>query len=166
MQACALVTASTGKFLCFLAHVWALTMTYCPSSSSVSRAHFVTAGAIDLKLCTPLVCRPNFGPILFLAWLPGGQNWKCKKCYNSWTNGWIISKFLSWVHLVRIHDIIPGFLIWPTFQGHRGLKFVWVRYRARFVTARAIDLKLCTFYVPLCHLTSQTKFRSDLILDH
>jgi hypothetical protein len=34
----------------FLARMWALTITCCPSS--VSRAHFVTAGAIDLKLCT------------------------------------------------------------------------------------------------------------------
>jgi hypothetical protein len=34
----------------FLAHVSALTITCCPSS--VSRARFVTAGAIDLKLCT------------------------------------------------------------------------------------------------------------------
>jgi hypothetical protein len=24
------------------------------------------------------------------------------------------------VHLIRIHDIITWFLIWPTFQGHRG----------------------------------------------
>jgi hypothetical protein len=35
--------------------------------------------------------------------------------------------------------------------------------RARFVTAGAIDLNLCT-YVPIGHLTSQTNFRSDLIL--
>jgi hypothetical protein len=34
---------------------------------------------------------------------------------------------------------------------------------ARFVIARAIDLKLCT-YVPLGHMTYQTKFQSDLIL--
>jgi hypothetical protein len=34
---------------------------------------------------------------------------------------------------------------------------------ARFVAAGATDLKLCS-YVPLCHLTSHTKFRSDLIL--
>jgi hypothetical protein len=34
---------------------------------------------------------------------------------------------------------------------------------ARFVTARAIDLKLCT-YVPRGHMIYQTKFRSDLIL--
>jgi hypothetical protein len=26
-------------------------------------------------------------------------------------------------HLIMIHDIIPGFLILPTFQGHRGQKF-------------------------------------------
>jgi hypothetical protein len=29
-----------------------LTMMCCPSSSSVSRARFITAGAIDLKVCT------------------------------------------------------------------------------------------------------------------
>jgi hypothetical protein len=27
----------------------------------------------------------------------------------------------------------------------------------RFITARAIDLKLCTYYVPLGHMTYQTK---------
>jgi hypothetical protein len=26
-------------------------------------------------------------------------------------NGWIISQFLSWVYLIRIHDIIHRFLI-------------------------------------------------------
>jgi hypothetical protein len=35
---------------------------------------------------------------------------------------------------------------------------------ARFVTAGAIDLKLCT-YVPLGEMILQTKIRSDLILD-
>jgi hypothetical protein len=138
----------------FLAHVWALTMTCCPSS--VSRARFVTAGSIDLKLCTyvPLgkITLPNFGPIWFLAWPPGGKNRKRKKSYCSWTNGWIISKFLSWVHLVRIHHIIPVFLIWPTFQGHRGKSLFRTVSRAFFVTAGAIDLKLLT-YVPLVHLT-------------
>jgi hypothetical protein len=33
--------------------------------------------------------------------------------------------------------------------------------RSRFVTAGAIDLKLCT-YVPLGEMTVQTNFRSDL----
>jgi hypothetical protein len=51
---------------------------------------------------------------------------------NSWTNGWIISKFSSQVHLVRIHYIIPVFLIWPTFQGQRS-KFVWVGYQGTFL---------------------------------
>jgi hypothetical protein len=37
--------------------------------------------------------------------------------------------------------------------------------RARFVTTGAIYLKFCT-YVPLCDLTSQTKFRSDSWLGH
>jgi hypothetical protein len=31
----------------------------------------------------------------------------------------ILTKFLSWVHLTRIHYILPGFLMLPTFQGHR-----------------------------------------------
>jgi hypothetical protein len=35
--------------------------------------------------------------------------------------------------------------------------------RAHFVTARDIDLKLCT-YVPLGHMTYQAKFQSNLIL--
>jgi hypothetical protein len=34
---------------------------------------------------------------------------------------------------------------------------------ARFVTAGAIDLKLCA-YVPVGEISVQTKFRSDLIL--
>jgi hypothetical protein len=54
------------------------------------------------------------------SWL-GHQGAKTEKTsYNSWTNDGISSKFLSWVHLIRIHDIIPGLLIWPTFQGQRG----------------------------------------------
>jgi hypothetical protein len=96
------------------------------SSSSVSRARFVTAGAIDPKLCTyvPLGrsnSQTKFRSSLILGFRsPGDQNRKHKKCYDSWTNGWIISKFLSWVYLARIHDIVTGFLILPTFEGHRG----------------------------------------------
>jgi hypothetical protein len=50
-------------------------------------------------ICTPRSddLRPNFGPIWYLALPPGGQNRKHKKCYDSWTNGWIISKSLSYV---------------------------------------------------------------------
>jgi hypothetical protein len=36
------------------------------------------------------------------------------------TIGRIFTKFLSWIHLIRIHHILPQFLIWPTFQCHRG----------------------------------------------
>jgi hypothetical protein len=47
----------------------------CPSS--VSRASFVTAGAIDPKLCTYVpLGKSNFGPVWFLVWPPGGQNRK------------------------------------------------------------------------------------------
>jgi hypothetical protein len=59
---------------------------------------------------------------------------------------------------VRIHDIIPGFLI--------DLLFNVTEVKVclgPLTTAGAIDLKLWT-YVHLGHLTSQTKFRSDLIL--
>jgi hypothetical protein len=75
----------------------AYTITWHPSSSSASRARFVTARAIDPKLCTyvplgkSITHRPNFSPVWFLVWPPGGQN---KKCYDSWPNGWIISKLL------------------------------------------------------------------------
>jgi hypothetical protein len=112
--------------------------------------------------------RPNFGPIWFFAWPPGGQNRICKKCCNYWTNGLIISKLLSWVHLVRIHDIVPRILIWPTFQGHRGQSLYGYVSRARFVIAGAIDLNLCT-YVLLGDLTShsdQISVQSDSWLGH
>jgi hypothetical protein len=31
-----------------------------------------------------------------------------------------LTKFLWEVYLIRLHHILPGFWIWPTFQGHRG----------------------------------------------
>jgi hypothetical protein len=70
------------RFLAHLRRAYAITW----HPSSVSRAHFVTAGAIDLKLCTYVPLRVRV-TVWFLAWPPGG--------HNSWTNGWIISKFLS-----------------------------------------------------------------------
>jgi hypothetical protein len=70
-----------------------------------------------------------------------------KKWYYSWTNGSIESTFLSWVDLVRMHDIMPGFLIWPTFQGHRSQSSIRVTKLACFLTAGDIDLKLYT-YIP------------------
>jgi hypothetical protein len=98
-----------------LAHLrWAFTIMCCPSSSSVNTARFVIARAIDLKHDLPdqISVRSDW----FLAWPSGGQNLKHKKCYDSWTNYWIILKFLSGVYLVRIH-YIHRFLIWPTFEG-------------------------------------------------
>jgi hypothetical protein len=40
-------------------------------------------------------------------WLLWRPYWKSNKC--TWTNGSSELKFLSWVDLVRIHDIIPRF---------------------------------------------------------
>jgi hypothetical protein len=118
-----------------------------------------------LYICTPRWngCTKNQISVWSDSWL-GHQGAKTEntKCYNSWTNGWIISKFLSLVpskdtwHNTRV-------LIWPTFQGHRGQSWSGSVSKVRSVTTGAIDLKLCT-YVPLGHLTTQTKFRSSLIL--
>jgi hypothetical protein len=50
-----------------------------PSSSSVSRARFVTAGAIDVKLCTYIPLGKCYSQTKFsssLAWPPGDQNIK------------------------------------------------------------------------------------------
>jgi hypothetical protein len=68
----------------------------------ICRARFVTAGAIDPKLCTyvPLGksnSQTKFRSSLILGLATRGQNRKHKKCYNYWTNGWIISKFVGQV---------------------------------------------------------------------
>jgi hypothetical protein len=88
------------------------TITRRPSllSSSVSRAHFVTAGAIGPKLCTYVPLGKSNSRTKFRSSLILGSKTE-KKLYNSLANGWIISKFLSWVYLIRIHDILPGFFI-------------------------------------------------------
>jgi hypothetical protein len=142
-----------------------------PSSyGSIRRMHFVTAGAIDLKLCTyvplgHLTSQTKFRSYLNLGLATRGQNRKQRKCYNSWTNDWIYSIFLSLVHLIRIHEIIPGFLIWPTFQGHRGQSSSGSVSRARFVPTLAIDLKLTMQSAVLClqsylHVNSTTVNKS------
>jgi hypothetical protein len=66
-------------------------------------------------------------------WLLWRPYWKHKNCYYSWTNGLIESQLC--VDLVRIHDIIPGFFIWPTFQCHIGQSSIRISKLARSVTA-------------------------------
>jgi hypothetical protein len=83
-------TAYKSPFLARLQGAYAITW----RPSSVSMARFVTAGAIDLKLCTyvPLGKRNSqdkFQPSQILCLASRGPK------LNSWTNGWIISKFLS-----------------------------------------------------------------------
>jgi hypothetical protein len=57
---------------------------------------------------------PTLGPI-------GGTLWKSTFGYISWTLlASKIMKLLLLVGRMRLHPIIPVFLIWPTFQGHRG----------------------------------------------
>jgi hypothetical protein len=90
----------------------AYTITWHPASMSVSRARFVTTGAIDPKHCTyvPLGksnSQTKFRSSLILGLATRGANPKTQNVLC--TNGWIISKFLSKVHLLRIHDMMPGF---------------------------------------------------------
>jgi hypothetical protein len=46
--------------------------------------------------------------------------WNFTICSNTLAIRRIFTKFLSWIHLIRIHHILPRFLIWPTFQCSRG----------------------------------------------
>jgi hypothetical protein len=174
------------EFLARLRGAYAIT--WHPSSLSVSRAGFVTAGAIDQNLCTYVpLCKSNSHTkfrllVWLLVWPPGGQNRKHKKCYNSW----IISKFLSSVYLIRIHDIIPGFLIWPTFwrsqvQVQNGTEHMvpgpfhpFLAHvcpspsvsRAHFVIIGAIDLKLCCVSLRSGDLPEQISVWSESWLGH
>ena len=50
----------------------------------------------------------------------GAGGWKHEICDSSLITSLIFVRFLWWVLLARIHDISYGFLIWPTFEGHRG----------------------------------------------
>jgi hypothetical protein len=115
-------------------HFWLTfgeTITWHPSavasSSSVSRARFVTAGAIDLKLCTCMYVtlgrvthRPNFGPVWFLVWPPGGQNRKHLLAFLVFgVNGLLTNKSVgggSWVRSLLetpLPNLIP---LWPCIE--------------------------------------------------
>jgi hypothetical protein len=96
------------NMICWLTCLLAYAITWCPSS--VSRARFVAAGAIDPKFCAyvPLGksnSQTKFRSSLILGLATRGQHQKHKKCCDSWTNSWIISKFLSWVYF-------PSFLFY------------------------------------------------------
>jgi hypothetical protein len=198
---------------CFLAHLrGAYTTMWHPSS--ISRARYVTAGAIDAKLCAyvplqifvigisnkdtwhntrvfdltdqsskwhwlllarfvtiwPRTLYPcvimylgtiyistKFQPDRTSNLAARQPSWKTNKVLLLLTNGWIISKFLSYgryiqayiacyvllVHLIRIHDMIPGFLIWPLFWRSQRSKFKTVLLLARFITIWPRTFKPC-----------------------
>jgi hypothetical protein len=71
---------------------------------------------------------------------PFFQGYRSQTCYYLWTNDWVISKFLSWLHLIRVLHVVPGFLIWPTFQNHRGQTWKIV---ACFITNWTMIFKTC-----------------------
>jgi hypothetical protein len=75
-----------------------------------------------------------------------------------------ILKCSLWVPLMRLHHIHPGFLIWPTFQGHRvqilcTLLSVNMVARLLTVAARNFKLRLRMYYD---NMTSHTKHHRDL----
>jgi hypothetical protein len=109
------------------------------TASSISKYQIVSYpdrawSVCDIKNWSTMWLRPEeiqyeprivskFRSDLILGLATRGQKLKTQKCYDSWTNNdWIILKFLSdvyLVHVVRIHDIIHRFFIWPTFEGRR-----------------------------------------------
>jgi hypothetical protein len=79
--------------------------------SSVSTARFVTAGAINLKLCTyiPLAksnSQIKFGSSLILGLATRGPKPKTQKVLTPELMAWSSQNF----YLIRVHYIIPGFL--------------------------------------------------------
>jgi hypothetical protein len=89
------------------------------AAASVGRARFVTAGAIDQKLCT------------YVPLDKSNLQTKSRSVQSDFWPGHQVAitpelmagsspKFFSYVYLIRIHDIIPRFLIWPTFEGRIG----------------------------------------------
>jgi hypothetical protein len=127
--------------ICFLAHLSQVSFyDHLLSVVVVVREHGTFCNCCGywpetLYICTPRSYDlPDQVSFRFDSWL-GHQGAKTENTksginYNSWTNDWIILKFLSEVYLVRIHDIhdiIHRFLIWPPFEGHRGKRSKWHR---------------------------------------
>jgi hypothetical protein len=92
----------------------AYAITWRPALSSVSRARFVTAGAIDPKLCTyvPLGksnSQTKFWSSLILGLATRGSKPKISAITPELMAG--SSPNFNHVYLIKMHDIIPGFLI-------------------------------------------------------
>jgi hypothetical protein len=113
-------------------------VSFCDHVLSVVREHGTFCNCWDywpetLYICTPRsydLADPRFSSIWF--WSKTKLN--TQKCYDTSTNDWVILKCLSEVYLVRIHDIVPRFLIWPTLEGHRGQSSNRNRLSVRLVT--------------------------------
>jgi hypothetical protein len=96
----------------------------CNHAPSVGRARFVTAGAIDQKLCTYVpLGKSKSDPISVQSdsWF-GHQGDKTENIKSAITPELMAGSSPNFYprYLIRIHHIIPGFLICPTFEGHRG----------------------------------------------
>jgi hypothetical protein len=74
---------------------------------------------------------PDFDLLFKVTELRGQTSIIFTMCSNSFIvlNYWAdLHQILSCIHLIRIHHILPGFLILPTFQCHRGKTLKSLRY--------------------------------------
>jgi hypothetical protein len=143
----------------------------CPSSLSVNTARFVTARAIDLKLCTYVPLGRITYLTKFLSDLILGLATRGAKTKNSKSaltpKQMIGSSFSSGIFSKDTWHRYTGFwfdLLLKVTEVKLHLTWSSSVSMARFVTTGAIDLKVWT-YVPLCKSNSQTKFQSILILN-
>ena len=101
-------------------------------------AHFITIWPRELWLGVMMYlgthCVPKFGLIGLRIWPPGGGSLKRKSAISEVTLTARITKLWLYVYLVGLHYISCRFLIWPTFQGHRGQSSKFHRRVAHFVT--------------------------------
>ena len=98
----------------------------CASVRPSVRAHNSgTVGAIHLKLggCVPWPKGPRrffHFSILSLYVVTRGRYWKTHYCHFQANGDSYDHQIFLWVRLIRLHHISYWFLIWPTFQGHKG----------------------------------------------
>jgi hypothetical protein len=96
----------------------------------------------------------------------GDALWKPTFAYISWAQLAKIIKFLLWVGLMRLRPIIPVFLIWPTFQGHRGQIGLIGRYLfPEHISLISIDARIFIFWWYDGHSVAMFLLAVSIIVD-
>jgi hypothetical protein len=96
-------------------------MMCCPSSVSKACSQLWVYWPETLYICTPRWNDSRDQILVRSNWL-GHQGAKTENTKSATTPELMVGSSPNCYHLVRIHDIIPRFLIWPTFQGHTEVK--------------------------------------------